>query len=78
MAHHKRRRPKRQRAGCMLCKPHKRNGSNLADRNTTSLRRRLQDSVPKLIEQLELDQQHDFEDRMIATVQNQAYEEREE
>lgn len=23
MAHHKRRRPKHQRAGCLLCKPHK-------------------------------------------------------
>lgn len=23
MAHHKRRRPKQRRAGCLLCKPHK-------------------------------------------------------
>ena len=26
MAHHKRRRPKNVRAGCLLCKPHKMNG----------------------------------------------------
>lgn len=26
MAHHKRRRPKRRRAGCLWCKPHKSNG----------------------------------------------------
>lgn len=26
MAHHKRRRPKNRRAGCLLCKPHKANG----------------------------------------------------
>jgi hypothetical protein len=26
MAHHKRRRPKNTRAGCLLCKPHKMNG----------------------------------------------------
>jgi hypothetical protein len=27
MAHHKRRRPKNARAGCLLCKPHKMNGA---------------------------------------------------
>lgn len=26
MAHHKRRRPKSRRAGCLMCKPHKRQG----------------------------------------------------
>lgn len=26
MAHHKRRRPKNARAGCLMCKPHKANG----------------------------------------------------
>jgi len=26
MAHHKRRRPKSRRAGCLCCKPHKANG----------------------------------------------------
>ncbi len=29
--HHKRKRPKNRRAGCLLCKPHKANG---ADRRT--------------------------------------------
>lgn len=28
MSHHKRRRPKNRRAGCLLCKPHKANGSD--------------------------------------------------
>jgi hypothetical protein len=27
MAHHKRKRPKNRRAGCLLCKPHKANGA---------------------------------------------------
>ena len=26
MPHHKRRRPKNRRAGCLMCKPHKMNG----------------------------------------------------
>jgi len=26
LAHHKRRRPKNRRAGCLMCKPHKMNG----------------------------------------------------
>jgi hypothetical protein len=37
--HHKRKRPKQSRAGCMLCKPHKRNGVN---RERASVRRVLQ------------------------------------
>jgi hypothetical protein len=35
--HHKRKRPKNRRAGCLLCKPHKANG---ADRRTFQERRR--------------------------------------
>lgn len=31
MAHHKRRRPKNARAGCLLCKPHKANGGSNGD-----------------------------------------------
>lgn len=27
MAHHKRKRPKNRRAGCLYCKPHKANGA---------------------------------------------------
>lgn len=34
--HHKRHRPKKQRAGCLMCKPHKGNGS---DRRTVGERR---------------------------------------
>jgi len=28
MAHHKRKRPKNRRAGCLMCKPHKANGQD--------------------------------------------------
>ena len=31
MAHHKRKRPKNRRAGCLLCKPHKANGAKEKD-----------------------------------------------
>jgi hypothetical protein len=36
----KRKRPKSSRAGCLLCKPHKRNGSCLDHRDRQSDRRR--------------------------------------
>ncbi len=32
MAHHKRKGPKSTRAGCLLCKPHKRQGAPLQQR----------------------------------------------
>lgn len=38
MAHHKRKRPKHQRAGCLLCKPHKLTASKKADRARESRR----------------------------------------
>lgn len=41
MAHHKRRRPKSARAGCLLCKPHKRQGAPLAARQRFGQTRRL-------------------------------------
>ena len=41
MAHHKRRRPKNRRAGCLLCKPYKANGVCLIHRMRFSDRRRL-------------------------------------
>ncbi len=31
--HHKRKRPKNARAGCLLCKPHKANGGCVAHKN---------------------------------------------
>jgi hypothetical protein len=38
---HKRRRPKHQRSGCLMCKPHKDDrGGNSADRAPLPLRRR--------------------------------------
>lgn len=40
--HHKRKRPKSTRAGCLLCKPWKRQGTCLHDRDKASdLRRRI-------------------------------------
>jgi len=42
--HHKRKGPKSTRAGCLLCKPHKRQGARLALRQRHSVNRRLVDS----------------------------------
>lgn len=44
MAHHKRRRPKHQRAGCLQCKPHKdERGKGRTTREKPSVRRKLQE-----------------------------------
>jgi hypothetical protein len=45
MAHHKRKRPKSRRAGCLLCKPHKANGASLKSRDAPSDRRRMQGEI---------------------------------
>lgn len=42
---HKRGRPKSTRAGCLLCKPHKRQGSSKKDRDKPSLKRKLQEKL---------------------------------
>jgi hypothetical protein len=39
--HHKRKGPKSTRAGCPLCKPHKRQGVKLSDRSCGTNMRRL-------------------------------------
>lgn len=39
---HKRRRPKSTRAGCLLCKPWKRQGAPLKDRTKVGILRKLQ------------------------------------
>ena len=39
MAHHKRKGPKSSRAGCLLCKPHKRQGAPLNARDKFSILR---------------------------------------
>lgn len=39
---HKRRRPKKQRAGCLYCKPHKRNGVGSFKKAKAGDRRRLE------------------------------------
>lgn len=41
MAHHKRKGPKSTRAGCLLCKPHKRQGSKRSERQRPHLTARL-------------------------------------
>ena len=41
MSHHKRRRPKHQRSGCLFCKPHK--DERRARKPKPSVSRRLQD-----------------------------------
>ncbi len=43
MAHHKRKGPKSTRAGCMLCKPHKRQGAKHVHRAKEAARRRAAD-----------------------------------
>ena len=40
MSHHKRRRPKNRRGGCLLCKSWKMNGSKLSERESVSNWRR--------------------------------------
>jgi len=41
MAHHKRKGPKSTRAGCLLCKPYKRQGFRLPERQRFSQTRRI-------------------------------------
>ncbi len=48
MAHHKRRRPKHQRNGCLYCKPHKDNHAK--NKEHASVARVLQDNVDDLWE----------------------------
>lgn len=39
--HHKRKGPKSTRAGCLLCKPHKRQGETLRNRQRHSVNRQM-------------------------------------
>lgn len=49
MSHHKRRRPKHQRAGCLICKPHKdERGKNGTNAQPIPLRRREDDDHKQL------------------------------
>ena len=52
MAHHKRKGPKSTRAGCLLCKPHKRQGAPKTDRQKFSQRRDLAGSESQIREEL--------------------------
>jgi hypothetical protein len=42
--HFKRKGPKSTRAGCLLCKPHKRQGTKLSERQRHSVNRKLLDA----------------------------------
>ena len=46
--HHKRRRPKNRRAGCLFCKPHKGNGSKHVERAV--VRRQKQEAPREMID----------------------------
>lgn len=48
--HHKRRRPKSSRAGCLFCKPYKRQGSKRAARSKFSQRRKALVAKEKILE----------------------------
>jgi hypothetical protein len=50
MAHHKRGRPKSARAGCLLCKPHKRQGAPLPDRQRFNQFRRMKAADQQIAE----------------------------
>ena len=45
MAHHKRRKRKNARSGCLMCKPHKANGAK--DKEKASVKRRTQEEREK-------------------------------
>jgi hypothetical protein len=49
MAHHKRRRPKSRRAGCLYCKPYKANG---AKKRKSSLRKQALQAIASEKEQI--------------------------
>jgi len=48
--HHKRKGPKSTRAGCLLCKPQKRQGARLSDRQRHSVNRKAAIAREKLYE----------------------------
>jgi len=43
MANHKRGKPKNQRSGCLMCKPHKMNGAKGSFKEKASVKRKLQE-----------------------------------
>ena len=51
MAHHKRKKAKNQRAGCLTCKPHKANGQKPAVAMSPAVRRALQETLTQLKDQ---------------------------
>jgi hypothetical protein len=59
--HHKRKRPKHQRAGCLYCKPHKCNGvQNSFDSLPVPAQRKMQDTVDGLVLEMQEDKEPDY------------------
>ena len=50
MPHHKRKGPKSTRAGCLFCKPHKRQGASVKDRQTHGQTRKIRVASEKIKE----------------------------
>jgi hypothetical protein len=50
MAHHRRKGPKSTRAGCLSCKPHKRQGTNRAERTRFGQLRKYKVAAEKIVE----------------------------
>lgn len=48
--HHKRKGPKSTRAGCLLCKPHKRQGAKRAERQRVAVTRWLAATAREIVE----------------------------
>ena len=63
MANHKRRRPKNQRRGCLLCKPWK--GNNAKNKEKASVKRKLQDDGPQKVSTEKEEIQMRVEDDLI-------------
>ena len=56
MAHHKRRRPKNRRAGCLMCRPWKINGAPPADKYRVCELRRLGGMLHRFTERVDPDE----------------------
>lgn len=52
--HHKRKKPKSSRSGCLLCKPHKRQGSCIHNRSKFSDWKRMDIALQKLNERIQV------------------------
>jgi len=56
MAHHRRKRPKNARAGCLLCHPHKINGARPVDQYRIGEVRRMGGKYHRFTERVDMDE----------------------